>query len=162
VNKRVTDMYGVSAARTLASVRLYVKLARASRAVTACADAGLAQAGLTHTQLGVLEAILHLGPMTQRALGKKVLTSPANLTDLIDKLAARGLLFRCRAETDRRNVVVDLTPEGRRCIEDLFPRHAASLAAAMGDLTDAEITMLDALLRRVGRHAASCSGDETP
>ena len=57
-------------------------------------------------------------------------------------------------------MVVDLTPEGRIFIEELFPRHAASLAAAMGYLTDAEITTLDALLRRVGKHAASCMDAE--
>jgi MarR family 2-MHQ and catechol resistance regulon transcriptional repressor len=127
-----------------------VKLARAGRAVAAQTEPRLTAAGLTHTQLGVLEAILHLGPLTQRVLGKKVLTSPANLTDLIDKLARRGLVVRCRVAADRRNVEVDLTPAGRDFIGDLFPHHAQDIAGAMAGLTDAEIATLDTLLRRVG------------
>ncbi len=127
-----------------------MKLARAGRAVAAQTEPRLTAAGLTHTQLGVLEAILHLGPLTQRVLGKKVLTSPANLTDLIDKLARRGLVVRCRVAADRRNVEVDLTPAGRDFIGDLFPHHAQDIAGAMAGLTDAEIATLDTLLRRVG------------
>ena len=56
----------------------------------------LAAAGLTPTQLGVLEAILHKGPLTQRELGRKVLTSAGNMTDVVDKLEARGLVRRTR------------------------------------------------------------------
>jgi MarR family 2-MHQ and catechol resistance regulon transcriptional repressor len=89
-------MYNVTDPRTIASVRLYVKLARASRAVAARTEARLAALGLTHTQLGVLEALLHLGPLTQRVLIQKVLTSPGNMTDVIDKLTERGLVTRCR------------------------------------------------------------------
>ncbi len=143
-------MFNVTDPRTIAAVRLYVKLARAGRAVAARTEPRLTAAGLTHTQLGVLEAILHLGPLTQRVLGKKVLTSPANLTDLIDKLAQRGLVVRCRVAADRRNVEVDLTEAGRVFIQDLFPLHAEDIAAAMAGLTDAEIATLDGLLRRVG------------
>ena len=63
-----------------------MKLLRAGRAVLARVEPRLAAAGLTPTQFGVLEAILHKGPLGQRELGRKVLTSAGNMTDLIDKL----------------------------------------------------------------------------
>jgi len=143
-------MHGVTDPRTIAAVRLFVKLARANRAVAARTETRLADAGLTHTQLGVLEAILHLGPLTQRALMKKVLTSPGNMTDLIDKLEDRNLVTRCRLAADRRAVEVDLTVQGRALITTLFPQHAEDLAGAMAALSDAEISALDSLLRRLG------------
>jgi MarR family 2-MHQ and catechol resistance regulon transcriptional repressor len=149
-------MYGITNTRTVAAVRAYVKLARATRAVGAQTEARLAEAGITHTQLGVLEAILHLGPLTQRALIQKILTSPGNMTDLIDKLEERSLVTRCRVSTDRRNVEVDLTETGRTFISELFPRHAEDIAAAMAPLSDAEIATLDELLRRVGRGDSPC------
>ncbi len=152
-------MHNVTDPRTVAAVRLYVKLARATRAVTVRTEPSLAAAGLTPTQLGVLEAILHLGPMTQSVLGKKVLTSPANLTDLIDKLEKRGLVARCRVAADRRNVEVGLTEAGRTFIGELFPRHAATIAAAFASLTDAEIATLDSLLRRLGTSDSACKND---
>jgi MarR family 2-MHQ and catechol resistance regulon transcriptional repressor len=150
-------MYGIEDPRIVASVRAYVKLMRASRAVTAQLEVRLTAAGLTTTQLGVLEALLHLGPLTQRSLTTKVLTSPGNMTDLIEKLEQRGLVSRCRVETDRRNIAVGLTAEGQAFIGNLFPLHAGDIAEVMKTMSDAEIATLDTLLRRLGKAAASCN-----
>ncbi|MCF3947847.1 MarR family transcriptional regulator [Acidiphilium sp. AL] len=147
-------MYGVEDAATIAAVRAYVKLLRASRAVVARTLPRLAEAGLTHTQLGVLEAVLHLGPLTQRDLTRKLLTSPGNLTDVIDKLARRGLVERVACKEDRRSVRVVLTDSGRAFIEGLFPGHAEDIAAAMAGVTGVELAELDRLLRRLGKGAA--------
>jgi len=140
------------------AVRAYVKLNRATRAVLAAVEGRVASAGLTLTQLGVLEAVLHKGPMTQRELGRKVLTSAGNMTDVIDKLAKRGLIDRARR--DGRSVLVCLTETGRMLIQDLFPRHANDIAAAFASLSPAELAELDRLLRKLGR-AASALEDET-
>jgi MarR family 2-MHQ and catechol resistance regulon transcriptional repressor len=132
------------------SLRAYVKLLRASKAVLARIEPLLASHGLTPTQLGVLEVILHLGPMSQRDLGRKVLTSAGNMTDVIDKLEARGLVGRARMPRDRRSVQVDLTGQGRGLIEELFPRHAEDIARAMSGLDPDEMAQLGALLRKLG------------
>ena len=132
-----------------AALRAYVKLNRATRSILAAVEPRVAAAGLTLTQLGVLEAVLHKGPMHQRELGRKVLTSAGNLTDLIDKLERRDLVTRCRR--DGRSVLVDLTPGGRALIEALFPAHAADIARSFAGLTAAETATLDHLLRKLGR-----------
>ncbi len=163
-------MFGVTDAATIRAVRAYVKLMRASRCVIARIEPLLAARGLTPTQLGVLEALLHKGPLSQRELGRKVLTSAGNMTDVIDKLEARGLVARCRSEADRRQVRVDLTPAGRAMIEALFPAHAADIAAAMGALGGAELDRLGDLLRKLGvedvearaREQALASGEGAP
>jgi MarR family 2-MHQ and catechol resistance regulon transcriptional repressor len=150
---------GVADPCVIASLRAYVKLLRASKAVLARVEPQLAAHGLTPTQLGVLEVVLHRGPMSQRELGRKVLTSAGNMTDVIDKLEARGLVWRARMPRDRRSVQVDLTAEGRRLIEDLFPRHAEDIADAMAGLDPAEMAQLDTLLRKLGRGAAEAAED---
>ena len=132
-----------------------MKLLRAGRAVLARVEPRLAAAGLTPTQLGVLEAILHKGPLTQRELGRKVLTSAGNMTDVVDKLEARGLVCRTRSPRDRRIVRVTLTPPGRALIEALFPRHARDIAAAMGGLSRRRASKCwGRLLRKLGLAAA--------
>ncbi len=151
-------IFGVDDPCTLAAVRAYVKLLRASRAVVGVVEPLLAAHGLTTTQLGVLEALLHKGPMGQRELGRKVLTSAANMTDVLDKLQGRGLIARCRDTADRRSVTVGLTDEGRALIEGLFPRHAADIARAMGGLSRTELERLAALLRKLGHAAAAEPG----
>ena len=150
-------MFGVTDPETVAAVRAYVKLMRASRAVLARVEPLLAAAGLTPTQLGVLEAILHKGPLSQRALGRLVLTSAGNMTDVVDKLEGRGLLHRARSATDRRAVRVELTVAGRALIEEVFPRHAADIASAMAGVAARDLVRLDGLLKRLGLAAVSSS-----
>ncbi len=146
---------GVNDPAVVESLRAYVKLLRASKAVVALIEPGLHAEGLTPTQLGVLEGILHRGPMTQRELGRKVLTSAGNMTDVIDKLEARGLVTRTRPPADRRSVRVALTPEGQSLIQCLFPRHAADIARAMAGLSGTELRQLGDLLRKLGMAAAA-------
>jgi MarR family 2-MHQ and catechol resistance regulon transcriptional repressor len=136
--------------RVAAALDAYVKLLRASRAVLARVEPRLAAAGLTATQFGVLEAILHIGPLSQRELCLKVLTSPANMTDIVDKLEARGLVHRVRQQADRRAVQVELTAAGRALVEPLFARHAGDIRDVMGSLSREELRQLADLLRRLG------------
>jgi MarR family 2-MHQ and catechol resistance regulon transcriptional repressor len=147
-------MYGVDDPAVEEAVRAYVKLMRASRAVLARVERALAPHGLTPTQLGVLEVLLHQGALTHRALGRKVLTSAGNVTDVVDKLAARGLVQRLRDTIDRRSVRVDLTGAGRALIEAVFPAHAMDIAHAMAGLDPAELRRLGDGLRRLGMAAA--------
>lgn len=149
-------MHGVDDPAIAAAVRVYVKLVRASRAVTARVEPRLSDTCLTTTQLGVLETLLHKGPMSQRELGRKVLTSAGNMTDVIDKLEGRSLLCRVRSQEDRRAVRVELTECGRAMIGDLFPDHARDIAAAMSALSPAELAVLGDLLRRLGVEPAGC------
>jgi MarR family 2-MHQ and catechol resistance regulon transcriptional repressor len=148
------SMFGVDDPAVIEAVRAYVKLMRASRSVVARIEPLLAARGLTLTQLGVLEALLHKGPLTHRELGRKVLTSAGNMTDVVDKLEARGQVRRVRDQADRRQVRVELTEAGRRMIEDLFPRHARDIAAAMNGLSGPELRALGDQLRRLGMAAA--------
>jgi len=147
-------MFGVSDEVVAEAIRTYVKLMRAYRSVSGRIEALVGAEGLTLTQLGVLEGVLHKGPMTHRELGRKVLTSAGNMTDVVDKLEARGLVRRVRAAADRRQVRVELTKAGRTLIEDLFPRHAHDIARVMGVLNEEELRQLGALLRKLGIAAA--------
>ena len=151
----MTAPFGISDPATTAALSAYVKLMRAARAVATRVEPRLLEHGLTLTQLGVLDAILHKGALSQRELGRKVLTSAANMTDIIDKLAARDLVRRVRCPEDRRLVKVELTEAGQTLIEALFPSHALDIAEAMAGLNTADIAMLADLLRRLGTAAAA-------
>lgn len=147
-------MFGIDDPRVEGAVSTYVKLHRAVHAVSEKVEKRLLAEGLTLTQFGVLEVILHKGALSHRELGRKVLTSAANMTDVVDKLAARGLVQRVRCPSDRRLVRVELTCAGTLMIERLFPDHARDITDAMSELSCAEIAQLDTLLRRLGHSAA--------
>ena len=128
----------------------YIKLTRAASSLEARLAARLADAGLTATQLGVLEALLHLGPLGQRALGAKLLSSGGNITTVVDNLERRGLVRRERRDDDRRHVTVHLTSEGRRLIARVFPGHVREIVAALSALTNAEQEALGRLAKKLG------------
>jgi MarR family transcriptional regulator, organic hydroperoxide resistance regulator len=49
-----------------------------------------------------------------RALAQQLFCDPSNVTGIVDRLEARGLIERVGSERDRRVKIIRLTPEGRR------------------------------------------------
>ena len=131
----------------------YIKLVRATESILGCMSQKLAADKLTVSQFGALEALLHLGPMSQRQLGTKLLKSSGNITMVVDNLEKRGLVQRRRDASDRRVVTVSLSDEGRALIQGLFPRHAREIVDELGALSGAEQEELGRLCRKLGRRA---------
>lgn len=128
----------------------YVKLMRAAESVTARTCRNLAEVDLSTSQFGALEALYHLGPMTQVEIGKKLLKSGGNMTLVIDNLEKRGLVRRKRLKEDRRYFTVCLTEAGERLISEFFPGHADRIAAEMSVLTSPELEELGRLCKKLG------------
>jgi MarR family 2-MHQ and catechol resistance regulon transcriptional repressor len=132
------------------ALNAYVKLIRASESVSARIHRHLAAVGLSISQFGVLEALYHLGPLSQAEIAKKVLKSTGNITMVIDNLEKRRLVTRQRKEEDRRYYTIQLTGEGRKMIKEIFPRHAAGIIKEMSVLSRAEQELLGNLCRKLG------------
>lgn len=129
----------------------YVKLMRATESVTARIHAPLNSVGLTSSQLGVLEALVHLGPLSQKMLARKLLKTGGNITMVIDNLEKRGLVSRQRQIDDRRVIHVQLTEVGRQLIEQIFPTHVKKIMEEMAILSPTEMQDLARLCRKLGR-----------
>ena len=133
------------------ALNTYVKLMRAAESLTARVHRHLAPVGLTVSQFGVLEALYHLGALSQKDLGRKILRSSGNITLVVDNLEKRGLVKRERDRTDRRFFIIHLTDKGKRLIRRIFPPHAALIAEELSVLSDAEQQKLGDLCKKVGR-----------
>jgi MarR family 2-MHQ and catechol resistance regulon transcriptional repressor len=130
---------------------IFIRLNRAAEAVGQRAiDRAPLPEGLTTPQFGVLEALLHLGPMCQAELGRKLLKTKGNVSLVVDNLANRGLVERRPSEADRRQREVVLTEEGESLIRDYFPHHARALTEEMSVLSEQEQRQLGELCRKVG------------
>jgi MarR family 2-MHQ and catechol resistance regulon transcriptional repressor len=128
----------------------YIKLLRAAKSVNTRLERHLSSHGLTESQFGVLEALLHVGPMCQRELGTKILRSGANVTTVVDNLEKRALVRRERGDQDRRYVTVYLTGEGRALVEKVFPFHLRQIVESFAALESSEIEALDRLCKKLG------------
>src|SRR5258706_7375788 len=100
----------------------YIKLMRAAESVTARLEPLMRGADLTVGQFGALEALLHLGPLCQRDLGRKLLRSGGNTTVVVRHLTRRRLVRRTRRPDDRRVITGTPTTKSPRLIRGIFPR----------------------------------------
>jgi MarR family 2-MHQ and catechol resistance regulon transcriptional repressor len=127
----------------------FVALARAEGALQRRLTPTIEAHGLTMSRFAVLEALLHLGPLNQRAVGERILRSESNVTTVLTNLEREGLVVRRPDPDDRRARIVHLTRAGRARIQRVFPVHAAELTAQLSVLSARELDQLRRLCRRV-------------
>jgi MarR family transcriptional regulator, 2-MHQ and catechol-resistance regulon repressor len=139
--------------REVRALDAYVKLMRAANCVTAKVHRHLGNRNLTVGQLGVLDALHHLGPLSLRQLAGKNLMSPSNITMVVDNLEKRGLVERRRESPDRRIVEVRMTQKGTELFLELFPTHVTGIVEEMAALTESEQEELSRLCKKLGKRA---------
>ena len=135
---------------TYQALNSYTKLMRAAESVTARTSRPMTAADLTISQFGVLEALLHKGPLCQRDIAAKILKSSGNMTMVIDNLEKRGLVRRERDSADRRYLTVHLTGSGRELIVKVFAEVQATIVAELGVLSGVELEQLGTLCKKLG------------
>lgn len=75
-----------------------------------------AQAGLTPSQLLVMQILAERGEISAGQISDMTQLKHATITSLVDKLETRGLVCRRRCEEDRRKVWLALLPDGETVI----------------------------------------------
>ncbi len=129
----------------------FIKLTRCTNSVLGELSARQTTGDLTASQFAVLEALYHIGSMTQGEVSSKVLKSTSNLTTVIDNLERDGLVRRERDEKDRRVIHVHLTEAGMGKIEAVLPNHVATLVEIFKVLSPAEQETLGELCKKLGK-----------
>ena len=76
-----------------------------------------------------------------------MLADNSNLTRMVDRLEARGLVRRAPDAHDRRVTLVQLTDEGKALIDELYPRHRSYVEARMGVLSPDQLSALSAAMQ---------------
>jgi DNA-binding MarR family transcriptional regulator len=103
--------------------------------------------GVTNAQLFLLQQIRAGRRVTVNDLAALAMTTQSTVSIVLSRLERKGLVKRTRSPVDRRSVVLQLTPSGRRVLRRA-PRPATSeVMRALSRLTRDE---LDALSRGLG------------
>lgn len=142
------------------ALKLWVVLSRAQAAVARHAEADIARHGLTLAEFGIMEALLHKGPLLLGELQRKILVSSGGMTYLVDRLEKRGFVERQRCPDDRRARYAVLTDAGRELMDRIFPEHTRAIVRACSGLSTEEQGRATKLLRQLG-HAAELA-EPTP
>ncbi|MGW3073139.1 MarR family winged helix-turn-helix transcriptional regulator [Kitasatospora sp. NPDC001132] len=108
--------------------------------------------GLDSSEFDVLATLRRSGEpyeLNARALLKSAMVTSGAITNRVDRLSAKGLVERNPCPSDRRAVLVRLTPAGKELIDGALAGHVDNEERILSALDAEERTRLDALLRKL-------------
>lgn len=147
------DSFYVSGTRLDLEFKLSRKLVVTARRWTKYAE-GLIHARTGQTR-GRWETMFALAfsnaPLTNNELSERMNLRWPTLVRVLDALERDGLIDRTENPADKRSRFISLTPAGRRVVEDIQPILDAARSEVVGDLTDEELVLCEALLERIAR-----------
>lgn len=137
------------------SLKLFIVLSRAYRAVNENVNKLIQTYGLNPTEFAVLELLYHKGDQPLQQIGGKILLASGSITYVVDKLEEKGYLVRVACPNDRRVTFAQITEKGKAFIEDVFPMHEQKIHELMSELTIEEKETAIELLKKLGLSVSS-------
>jgi DNA-binding MarR family transcriptional regulator len=127
---------------------IYLTILRTAEVLSWGVIETLKRADLTPTQYNALRILRGAGPSgaSCREVGERMVTKESDVTRLLNRLEARGLISRERGE-DRRYLVVRITDKGLRLLSKLDEPVAECHRRQLGHMGDAQFTSLSRLLK---------------
>ena len=107
---------------------------------------------LSRGEVGALSALRIAGApyrLSPTRLAKGLMLSSAGITSRIDRLERRGLVRRLDDPDDRRGVIIELTDEGSKVVDEAVAALAISDRQLLERLDPQEVDQLEGLLRKV-------------
>lgn len=122
--------------------------------------------GMTAAQYLHLRTLWESGPLTQTEIAARLGIEKASSTGVLEALTRDGLVERSRDGLDRRRVILQLSPAGRRTTEAILPfaRQIAERAldgVAAGDLARF-LDVFDQVIRNLSRNETEPSPGLAP
>jgi DNA-binding MarR family transcriptional regulator len=105
------------------------------------------RSGITPTRLAALAALArHPGGLRQGDLAELMNISAPSTTRLVEIMSEAGWVERSRDPDDGRALLLVLSPVGEKTLETLRQETTSALRGELADLTDAELSALEAAL----------------
>src|SRR5436190_17101277 len=134
---------------------VWLVIMKAMRALSRYAAAGIEDTGLGLSDFGVLELLLHEGPLPVNTIGPIVDLTPGSISIAADRLVAKGLVSRVESAEGRCVRIVALTPRGKELIASTFRKHSGQMKRVFSELSPEELRGLEVALKKVGKRAAA-------
>jgi DNA-binding MarR family transcriptional regulator len=127
-------------------------LLHAAHSAEAEIEARLDGIGLSIAKLMALQALADAGePVPLGQLAQRLSCVKSNITQLVDRLEADGLVARRPDARDRRTKLAALTPAGRKACDQGAKARREAERALLARLSADEARQLGALVAKVGR-----------
>ena len=96
----------------------------------------LKESEINYTQYAALMTVYMHGSVGEGELAKMVFVNPSTMSRMVYALEERGWLKSVRNKADRRRVMVELSPSGKRRMEAMRDEQAKVVAQQVEHLTD--------------------------
>jgi MarR family 2-MHQ and catechol resistance regulon transcriptional repressor len=133
------------------ALKAFVVIMKSSKSLEEIIKKDISSHGMKSSDFTVLEALYHKGSQTVREISNAVLINTGSITYVIDKLEKKGYVKRRHCQEDRRVVYVDITDEGTKQMDEIFPKHQQVIEELFSDVSDEEKQTVIQVLKRVGK-----------
>ncbi|MHB8895456.1 MAG: MarR family winged helix-turn-helix transcriptional regulator [Candidatus Geothermincolia bacterium] len=106
---------------------------------------------LSYPQILVMYVLLETGPATMTQVADWLKISHGVATRTVDRLVEKGIVERERGESDRRVVMVKLSPEGSDYAEKMIGYHLDKMGEVLESVDPQELATFLKLLDKVDR-----------
>lgn len=128
----------------------FIKLFRASEVVKNKSTRIVNESGFSDGQFFVLDALYHIGDMSQKLLSEKIMRTEGNLTMIISNLFKRKLIKKIRSKDDGRVYIISITAKGKSEYEKVFPFFLEAVKNDFSVLTKEEKIFLQNVCKKLG------------
>lgn len=115
---------------------------------------------VTLPQLRILMLVAGRGTLNLQTLAQAMNVHPSNATRAVDRLVAANLLRRAESSLDRRNLVLQLTDNGRALIKSVTAQRRAAIAEVLARMPVSRRKSLAAAMRSFGQAAGEVAAGE--
>jgi DNA-binding MarR family transcriptional regulator len=119
-------------------------------------------AGLTPVQIRMLQIVMSHGSATPTQISSQMGVSPATISTLLDRLAAKQMIERQRSDRDRRQTNIVLTQKGSEAVAGAPDPLQQKYVKEFESLADWEQAMIVAALERVASMLNASAIDASP
>ena len=99
--------------------------------------------------------------LTMSTLSERLMVSNGNVTGIVKRLIAEGLVDRQMSKTDRRSFVVSLSRKGQALFREMAAKHESWINTLFADLSPPDIAQLMTLLANTKEKVRSADLDGT-
>src|SRR5579863_5900062 len=128
------------------AVRVWFRFVRLESRIQSAVAERLREIGLSVPQCDVLTTLTEAEGVSQQTLAERLYVTKGNISGLIDRLVAAGLVERRATAADKRQHAIFLTAAGRAAAEEAIACQRRFVARTIGRLPPEQLSTLERLL----------------
>ncbi|MDI3213859.1 MarR family transcriptional regulator [Arthrobacter sp. AL12] len=157
--EKTTPMEGPNATRQAGLVRIVQGLRRVDTGTYALRIRLAEKLGIGTIDINAMAFVGEVDGLTPKDLGKALNITTGSVTAMVDRLESKGFMVRKPNPTDRRSVLLHLSPEGTEAMQWANDHFAAAAGALLEDSSAESVVDIAEFLEGIGERLMAAATD---